>query len=35
LAAREAEDATGLPVLSPEELATGAALAVPRTDRWV
>jgi hypothetical protein len=34
LAAREAEDATGLPVLSPAELAEGAALDVLRTKQW-
>lgn len=35
LASREAEDATGLPVISPAELAEGAALDILRTKQWV
>jgi hypothetical protein len=35
LAAREATAATGLPVVSPEELAAGAALDLLRTGQWV
>lgn len=35
LAAREAEAATGLPVVTPDELAAGAALEIVRSTEWV
>ena len=34
LAAREAAEATGLPVVTPDELATGAALGILRSAQW-